>query len=96
MNPRSLQSSVMFLHPFRLSSTPELHPAGVYCVITEQEELCGISFIAWRTVAAFLQVPALGTWSLHTRQLPISLDELATSLAADRASVTLRLVCASA
>ncbi len=96
MIPRSLKSSVVFLHPFRLSSTAELHPAGMYCIITEQEELIGISFIAWRTVAAFLQLPALGSWSAHTRHLPISLDELATSLAADRASVTLRLVCADA
>jgi hypothetical protein len=93
MKSRSQQSSVVFLHPFRLSDTAELHPAGIYRIITEQEELCGISFIAYRTVAAFLQLPALGKWGVHTRHLPINLDELATSLAADRASVTLRLVC---
>jgi hypothetical protein len=93
MNPRSQQSSVVFLYPFQLGTTAELHPAGVYRIVTEQEELCGVSFVAYRTVAAFLQLPALGKRTVHTRQLPICLDELAMSLAADRASVTLRLVC---
>lgn len=89
---RTLLSEVMFLHPFCLTSMAEPVPAGVYRIITEQEELSGMSFIAYRTVAAFLQLPALGQWSAQVRQVPISLDELATSLAADRAGITLRLV----
>jgi hypothetical protein len=92
MSQRSLQSDVVFLHPFRLREAAEVHPAGIYRVITEQEELRGISFVAHRTVAAFLQLPALGRWSAHTRRLPICLEELAATLAADRACISLQLV----
>jgi hypothetical protein len=92
MNPHTQQANVLFLHPFRLAGMVTALPPGIYRVITEREELASMSFTGYRVVATFLQVPALGQWSGETRQLPITADDLATQLLADRAKVHLRLV----
>lgn len=92
MSLHTQQANVVFLHAFRLTGMATALPPGIYRVITEREELSSLSFTAYRIVATFLQVPALGEWSGETRQLPITADDLASQLLADRAKVHLRLV----
>lgn len=84
MNTRTIQSNVMFLYPFRLQGVAGLHPAGLYRLVTDQELIHGVSFTTYRTIMAFLEVPAQGTGALATRQLPIDLSDLDTCVRADR------------
>ncbi|MCM0033299.1 hypothetical protein [Sandarakinorhabdus limnophila] len=84
MMTRTCQAKVQFLHPFRLPGLDGPQPAGTYRLITDEEELCGLSFTTYRTVLAQLQVPALGRPALSTRMVPIDLDELDACICADR------------
>jgi hypothetical protein len=92
MSLHTQQSHVVFLHAFRLADMAMALPPGIYRVITEREEFSSQSFTAYRIVATFLQLPALGQWSGEIRQLPITADDLAAKVLADRANVHLRLV----
>jgi hypothetical protein len=84
MITRTIESEVMFRHPFQLPGMAAPQPAGTYAVTTDQEELRGLSFVTFRTMAVFLRLPAIGTSSLEMRQVPIRLDDLDASLQADR------------
>lgn len=95
MMTRTSQARIQFLHPFRLSGLDGPQPAGTYWLITDEEELSGLSFITYRTVLAMLQVPALGRFTPISRMVPISLDDLEACICADRQAVAgdvLRLV----
>ena len=48
MNMRSTRSTVTFCHPFTLKGRSEILPAGAYEVLVEEEELQGVSFLAYR------------------------------------------------
>lgn len=85
MTTRTIESRVVFRHPFRLPGVCGLQPPGTYALTTDQEELCGVSFITYRNVAVFLRLPAIGTVSLEVREVPINLDDLDAGLRADRA-----------
>jgi hypothetical protein len=87
MMTRTCQAKVQFLHPFRLPGLDGPQPAGTYRLITDEEELSGLSFITYRTVLAMLQLPALGRATLSTRTVPIDLDELDACICADRQAV---------
>jgi hypothetical protein len=47
-------------------------PAGTYRLVTEEEEIPGLSFVAFRRTAMLLHLPALPTTS-HTHQV-VSVD----------------------
>jgi hypothetical protein len=85
MMTRSIESTVTFLHPFRLPGMVAPQPPGTYALTTDEEELHGVSFITFRTIAIFLRLPALGTATLEIRDVPILLDDLDASLQTDRA-----------
>lgn len=87
MMTRSRQARIQFQYPFRLSALDGLQPAGTYRLITDEEELSGLSFSAYRTVLALLQLPALGRLTPISRMVPISLDELEACICADRQAV---------
>jgi hypothetical protein len=87
MMTRTCQAKVQFLHPFRLPGLAGPQPAGTYRLITDEEELSGLSFTAYRTVLAQLLVPALGRPGLTTRMVPIDLDALDACICADRQAV---------
>jgi hypothetical protein len=84
MKTRTSQAKVQFLHPFLLSGLDGPQPAGTYRLITDEEELSGLSFITYRTVLAMLQLPALGLPTLSCRMVQISLDDLDACICADR------------
>lgn len=84
MNTRTITSQVVFQHPFCLPGMAEPQPPGAYAITTDQEELQGITFITFRTVAVFLRLPAIGTCASQVRQLPIHLDDLDACVRSDR------------
>ncbi|WP_156254778.1 hypothetical protein [Sandarakinorhabdus oryzae] len=84
MNTRTIQSNVLFLYPFRLKGMTSPLPPGLYRLIADQEQLSGLSFTTYRTLMAFLELPALGTGLLATSHVLIDLADLDACLRADR------------
>jgi hypothetical protein len=83
MPDRSSETLVTFRRPFRLASFDAPQPAGTYRVVTDEEEILGLSFQAYRRTATVLHVPAVSVLSGQTQALPIDPDELASALRAD-------------
>jgi hypothetical protein len=59
MLTRTREATVTFVRPFRLAELDAQQPAGVYRVVTDEEEILGLSMLAWRRVATALHVPAV-------------------------------------
>lgn len=81
---RSIETTVTFRRPFTLAALDGVQPAGTYRLVEEEEEeIAGLSFVAFRRVATLLHVPADPAPG-ETRQVVLVLpDELAAALAAD-------------
>lgn len=56
---RSSRDLITFHYPFRLSGIDTEQPPGTYMVLTEEEEITGLSFMAWRRVATQIYLPAI-------------------------------------
>jgi hypothetical protein len=68
---RSTETTITFRRPFTLSALDKTQPAGTYRLVTEEEEIPGLSF-AFRRTAMMLHLPALSTTS-DTHQV-VSVD----------------------
>jgi hypothetical protein len=80
---RTTETTVTFRRPFTLSALDKAQPAGTYRVVAEEEEIEGLSFVAFRRTATLLHLPALpATGAAHQ---VVSLDpvEWAAVVAAD-------------
>lgn len=80
---RSTETTVTFRRPFTLAAIVGVQPAGTYRVVEEQEEIPGLSFVAFRRVATLLHVPANPAPGETCQVVPVLPDELAAALAAD-------------
>ncbi|HZV05998.1 MAG TPA: hypothetical protein VE999_13040 [Gemmataceae bacterium] len=80
---RSIEHTIHFIHPFRLSQFDRAQPAGQYRLLTEEEALEGLSFAAFRRVRTLLYLPA-NSLPGHTREV-VDVDpaELASAVVAD-------------
>lgn len=58
MTARTSHKTVTFTRPFFLSGIGEVQPAGVYRVETDEEQIPGLSFSAYRRVATLIFLPA--------------------------------------
>ena len=58
MIARSLSKTVVFSKPFLLKGIGRMLPAGKYRVVTDEELIEGLSFLAYRSVATMIFVPA--------------------------------------
>ena len=58
MTVRTSRKTVTFTHPFTLSATDEVQPAGTYAVETEEELLPNLSFAAYRRIATLIFLPS--------------------------------------
>ena len=88
MSMRTTETTVTFRHPFALGALDGRQPAGTYRLVTEEEQIPGLSFVAFRRVATLLHLPADPAPGdkrpRYTHQV-VSVDpaELAALLAAD-------------
>ncbi len=80
---RSTETTVTFRRPFTLAALGSVQPAGTYRLVEEQEEIPGLSFVAFRRVATLLYVPANPAPGDTCQVVLVSPDELAEALAAD-------------
>lgn len=83
MTVRTTEATVTFRHPFSLMSLGLAQPAGTYRVVTEEEEILGLSFIAFRRIATLLYIPALSISKGSNQIFAVSSTELAAALKAD-------------
>ena len=56
MTVRTTSRTVTFVHPFNLSGTDEVQPAGIYTVETDEELLQESSIPAYRRIATLLRL----------------------------------------
>jgi hypothetical protein len=55
---RTTEQTVNFRQPFALKSSGREFPAGAYRVVTDEEPIEGLSFLAYRRVSTMMFVPA--------------------------------------
>ena len=80
---RSIERTLTFRQPSRLSAVDGPLPSGQYRVITEEEPLEGLSFAAWQRVPTLLFLPANSLPGKAREVVPIDPNELDAALAAD-------------
>ena len=82
MTVRTTSKTVTFMHPFSLSGTVEVHPAGTYTVETDEELLQASSIPAYRRIATLIRLER-PTGTVLTQIVETNPVELAGALARD-------------
>lgn len=83
MHARTIETTVTFKHTFMMASFDRPQPAGTYRLVTEEEQIPGLSFFAFRRKATALYLPAIAVSDHPKEAVPIDPKELAAALAAD-------------
>ncbi|MGE0701144.1 MAG: hypothetical protein AB7O57_18765 [Hyphomicrobiaceae bacterium] len=81
MSMRTTETTVTFRRPFTLLALEGTQPAGTYRLVTEEEQIPGLSFTAFRRTATLLHLPADPIPGGMRQVVSISPDELAEALA---------------
>jgi hypothetical protein len=58
MTMRTTDKSMRFRRPFALKGSDQMYPAGAYRVLTDEELIDGLSFLAYRRVSTMMLVPS--------------------------------------
>src|ERR1700724_463507 len=82
MTVRTTSKTVTFMHPFSLTGTDEVQPAGTYTVETDEELLEPSSLPAYRRIATLLRLEQT-TGTVRTQIVETNPVELAGALARD-------------
>jgi hypothetical protein len=82
MTLRTTETMVTFRHPFALAALEATQPAGTYRVVTEEEQIPGLSFTAFRRTATMLHLPAVSTAGGTHQVVQLDAVEWAVLLAA--------------
>ena len=83
MSARTVESTVTFVNEFNLSHLDGPKPAGTYRLVIIDEEVPGLSFVAYRRTYTMLHVPALGCGEGKTQVFSVDKEELEAALKAD-------------
>jgi hypothetical protein len=81
---RTTETTVTFSHPFTLSSLEKPQPAGTYRLVTDEEEILGLSFLAFQRTATMLHIPAISTAGSLSQVFHVNSAELAAALESDQ------------
>jgi hypothetical protein len=84
---RTSRKTVTFQRSFFLDGVDGIQPPGTYLVITDEEEIPGFLFTAWRRVQTNLRVPSLDIDSGFEQMIAIDPNDLETAIAGDRRKV---------
>lgn len=79
----SRREVITFRRPFQIRGIDHLLPAGDYQVITDDETIDGLSFVALRRVATMIMVPAKGSRGLAMEMVSIGSVDLADAQRVD-------------
>ncbi len=83
MNIRTSEMTVTFKHPFNLQAFEGEQPAGIYRLVIDEEEIIGLSFLAYRRVATMLHTPALSALNGEHQVFQTNSGEIEAALRAD-------------
>ena len=83
MSARTSETSVTFFKPFTLSSIEGVQPAGTYLLVTDEEQIPGLSFVAFRRLSTMLHLPPNPLPGSPRHVVRVDPAELADALAAD-------------
>jgi len=83
MSDRSIERTLTFRRPFSLSAVEGPLPSGTYRVVTEEEQLEGLSFNAYQRTRTLIFLPANSRPGKAREIIPIDPNELDAALAAD-------------
>lgn len=84
MNVRTRETTVTFDHAFHLSEAEGDLPAGTYRLVIDEEQLLGVSFLAYRRMATMLYTPALAAPPGRNECLSVNAAELDAALLKDQ------------
>lgn len=84
MTIRTTTTTVTFTHPFALRNAEGPLPAGTYRLVTDEEPIFGLSFIAYRRTAMMLHTPAISMPQGRSASLFTDQSELDAALEKDR------------
>jgi hypothetical protein len=85
MTTRTRSHNVVFRYPFLLKGVDRVLPAGGYRVVTDEEQLEGLSFAAYRRVATMIFVPAQSHQASAIEMVVIDPADLLTAQERDAA-----------
>jgi hypothetical protein len=83
MSTRTTETTITFEHPFTLSSVDGAQPAGTYRLVTDEEDISGVSFVGFRRIATSLYLPAISASGSSVQVFQVDPAELAVALASD-------------
>lgn len=83
MSTRTIHTTVTFRKAFSLSSVEGLQPPGTYRLETDEEQIEGLSFNAFRRLTMTLHLPATPAPGVTRHVVQVDPQELAEALAAD-------------
>jgi hypothetical protein len=86
MATRSNETTLTFSKAFALSEVDRPLPAGTYRVVVDEEDIPGLSFLAFRRTATMLHLPALSSPGRPKEMFLVNPNELAAALESDRAA----------
>ncbi len=84
MAVRTTEQNISFRHPFKLDAFEAIQPAGAYKIVIDEEEILGLSFLAYRRVATMLHAPAISVTGAQRQVYAIDAADLEAALEADR------------
>ena len=85
MSTRTTHSLVSFSQQFWFHGLDAPQPAGTYRVDDEEEPIDGLSWLAWRRVATYLFLPAIGSESAVQQMVKVERVDLDAAEQHDRA-----------
>ena len=65
MNLRTQSRIVTFAHPFQLTGIDDWQPPGDYRIDTDEEQINGLTFLAWRRVATTIAIVRDGSTEIY-------------------------------
>jgi hypothetical protein len=83
MTARTTETTVTFRHPFTLAALERPQPAGTYRIVFDEEEIHGLSFLAFLRTATILHIPAISDPGALHQLYMVDSGELAAALEAD-------------
>ncbi len=83
MSIRTTETAVTFRRPFSLSSIEGIQPAGTYQVSADEEQIAGLSFVAYARITTLLYLPADARSDATRQVVKVDPAELAAALEQD-------------
>jgi hypothetical protein len=76
MTTRTRRKLMTFAQPFLLRSIDSVLPAGTYNIVTDEELIDGLSFLAYRRTATWIHLPSIATTTGCRQMILVQPSEL--------------------